>query len=95
MKTKITLMCAVVVSMAVVEAGYGIPAPFVSSDAGESRTAANSGPILLASNVEFQRKVQTQTTLIQHEASERRRKIPQKHAAADVEQKKEMKKRVR
>jgi hypothetical protein len=97
MKTKLTLMCAVVLSMATVqaEAGYGIPGPFVFPDLGESRAAAGSDPIILASNVEFQRKVETQTTLIQHEASERRRKIEQKRDAEYLERKKEMRKKSR
>ena len=91
-------MCAVVLSMAMVEAGNGTPGPLEFPDAGKSQDASNRDPIILASNVEFQRTVQTQTTLIQHEALERRHKIAQKHAETEVEhleRKKEIKKRVR
>jgi hypothetical protein len=94
MKAKITFMCAVVLSMATVEAGYGVPEPLMFPGAGESRTAANGDPIILASNVEFQRKVETQTTLIQQEAAERRRKMEQRHAEY-LERKKQMQKRAR
>jgi len=41
---------------------------------------ANMDPILLASDLTFQRVMQTQATLIQHEATERQRKIAQAHA---------------
>jgi hypothetical protein len=38
------------------------------------------GPILQASEITFQRIIQTQTTFIQHEATERQRKIAQERA---------------
>jgi len=94
MKAKITFMCAIGLSLATVEAGYGIPGPLLSPGSGESRTTANTDPIILASNVEFQRKVETQTTLIQEEAAERRRKMEQRHAEY-LERKKQMQKRAR
>ena len=97
MKTKLTFICAVALSIAAVqaEAGYGAERSVVVPDACESRSASNRDPIILASNIEFQRKVETQTTLIQHEASERRRKIEQKHDAEYLEHKKEMRKKTR
>jgi len=87
-------MCAIALSLAAVEAGYGIPGPLSFPGAPESRTAAKTDPIILASNVEFQRKVETQTTLIQHQAAERQRKMEQKHPEY-LERKKQMRKRSR
>jgi hypothetical protein len=98
MKTYITLMCAIAFSMAAIETGYGNPDSSVCPAGREERMAPKSDVIILASNVEFQRTVQTQTTLIHDEASERRRKIAQQHADADakyLEAKKEMQKRAR
>ena len=94
MKAKLTLMCAVVLSMAAMkaEAGYGDPGSDVFPDIGESQTVSNPEPTILASNVEFQRKVETQTTLIQSMA-ERRRKMQQRREAEYLERKKEMRKK--
>ena len=85
-------MCAILASMTAFEAGNAAPSPLAVPDAADARIASKSDPMILASNVEFQRTVQTQTELIRREAAERRRKIAQEH----LEQKtQEMKKKVR
>jgi hypothetical protein len=76
MKTKTTQFCAIVVSMALLDAGYAAPGSF------DLPTDADGAPILLATNLVFQRTIQTQTSFIQHEATERQRKIAQAHALA-------------
>jgi len=73
--------------MALLDVGYGAPSSFDAPDpAAPQATAAtaNREPILLASDLTFQRIVQTQTTLIQHEATERQRKVAQAHAITYV-----------
>jgi hypothetical protein len=84
MKTKTTQFCAIVASMALLDAGYGAPTPLDVLGPVDPPISADGAPILLASNITFQRIVQTQTTLIQHEATERQRKVAQAHAVAYV-----------
>jgi hypothetical protein len=69
--------------MALLDAGYGAPGSIDSSGPAEQPNGA-AAPILLASELTFQRIVQTQTTLIQHEATERQRKVAQAHAVAFI-----------
>jgi hypothetical protein len=84
MKTKATQFCAIVASMAFLDAGYGNPASLEFPRPDEPQPTTENAPILLAQNVVLQRIVQTQTTLIQHEATERQRKIAQQHAVAYI-----------
>jgi hypothetical protein len=79
MKTKTTQFCAIVASMALLDVGYGATGSFDPSGPMEP-PATVGAPILLASEITFQRIIQTQTTLIQHEATERQRKIAQARA---------------
>jgi hypothetical protein len=67
--------------MALLNVGYGAPGSFESPGSVEP-AAPEGAPILLASNLVFQRTIQTQTTFIQHEATERQRKIALAHAMA-------------
>jgi len=83
MKTKTTQFCAIVASMALLNAGYGAPGSFEFADPIPPATT-DSAPILLAADMTFQRIVQTQTTFIQHEATERQRRIAQAHALAFI-----------
>lgn len=78
MNIKATRFSAIIVSMAVINAGYGDTVDF--SQTAATRPGPNSEPILLASNIVLQRIVQTQTTFIQHEATARQRKVAQTHA---------------
>jgi hypothetical protein len=64
--------------MALLDAGYGAPDPFAPP------ATTGREPILLASDLTFQRIVQTQTTFIQHEATERQRKIAQARAVTYI-----------
>jgi hypothetical protein len=84
MKTKMTQFCAIVASMAILDVGYGAPISFDSPSPFDPPTTAESAPILLASELTFQRIVQTQTTFIQHEATERQRKIAQARAVTYI-----------
>ena len=68
--------------MALLDVGYGAPGSFDATD--PTAPAPDRAPILLASELTFQRIVQTQTTFIQHEATERQRKIAQAHAVAFI-----------
>jgi len=80
MKTKTTQFCAIVASMAFLNSGYGVQGSLEFPIPVEPQPATENAPILLAENIVMQRIVQTQTTFIQHEATERQRKIAQQRA---------------
>jgi len=81
---KTTQFCAILASLALLNIGYGAPGSFEFIDPIEPPAPPDNTPILLAADMIFQRIVQTQTTLIQHEATERQRKVAQAHALAFV-----------